>query len=120
MIGQFGGFRLAVRMDHRSGDYGRVLVLVGNNEYEANYTDNQDGLVRVVEYALNRIDQQLELARERLIDTEKRLAALKVEVAKRFDKIDRLDWLHQRQLEIESALDLSKGDTAVGDVPKVA
>ena len=120
MIGQFGGFRLAVRMDHRSGDYGRVLVLVGNNEYEANYTDNQDGLVRVVEYALNRIDQQLELARERLIDTEKRMAALKVEVAKRFDKIDRLDWLHQRQLEIEGALDLSKGDTAVADVPEVA
>jgi hypothetical protein len=42
--------------------------------------------------------------------TEKRLADLTVEVAKPYDKAERLAWLQQRQKEINAALDLSKGE----------
>ena len=42
------------------------------------------------------------------------MADLQSEIAKPFEKAARLQWLQQRQKEIEAALDLSKGEmTAV-------
>lgn len=60
--------------------------------------------------ALTRMGMVLEEERERLARTEKRMADILVEVAKPFDKAERLAWLQQRQREIEAALDLSKGE----------
>jgi hypothetical protein len=50
--------------------------------------------------------------REYLARREKRLVDIQAEIAKPFDKEERLAWLRQRQKEIDAALDLSKGDLA--------
>lgn len=64
---------------------------------------------------MHRMEQGLAEDREYLARTEKRMADLKAEIAKQFDKVDRLAWLVQRQREIGAALDLSKGDTSAAD-----
>lgn len=38
------------------------------------------------------------------------MADLEAEIARPFDKAERLAWLRQRQRELEAALDLAKGD----------
>ncbi|MFZ5794517.1 MAG: hypothetical protein ACOY4B_08635, partial [Pseudomonadota bacterium] len=62
-----------------------------------------------------RMGMVLEEERERLARTEKRMADILVEVAKPFDKAERLAWLQQRQREIDAALDLTKGDLAAAE-----
>jgi hypothetical protein len=69
--------------------------------------------VRVLENTLNQMERGLDEECERLARTEKRLSDILVEVAKPFDKVERLIWLQQCQREIEAALDLTKGDWAV-------
>jgi hypothetical protein len=114
VIGLFGGFRLAVRSNVQR-DFGKRFVLLGNVEHEAGYTDNPNGFVRVLDHVMHRMKQGLAEDREYLARTEKRMADLKAEIAKQFDKVDRLAWLVQRQREIDAALDLSKGDTSAAD-----
>ena len=72
------------------------------------------GFVKVLENALKRMEEELQKEHERLARAEKRMADLQSEIAKPFEKAARLQWLQQRQKEIEAALDLSKGEmTAV-------
>jgi len=73
------------------------------------------GFVKVLENALNQMELVLEEEREHLARTEKRMADILVEVAKPFDKAERLTWLQQRQREIDAALDLTKGDLAAAE-----
>ncbi len=49
------------------------------------------------------------------------MADIQAEAAKPFDKAARLEWLKQRQREIEAELDLSKGEnTAVEETEETA
>ena len=57
---------------------------------------------------MNRMEQRLAEDSDYLARTEKRMSDLKAEIAKQFDKADRLAWLAYRQKEIDAALDLSK------------
>jgi N12 class adenine-specific DNA methylase len=114
VIGLFGGFRMAIR-SHVKRDFGKRLVLLGNVEHEAGHTDNPNGFIRVLENLMNRMEQRLAEDRDYLARTEKRMSDLKAEIAKQFDKADRLAWLAFRQKEIDAALDLSKGDTSAVD-----
>jgi N12 class adenine-specific DNA methylase len=109
VIGQIAGFRVAVKASVAL-EFGKKLVIVGGIEYEAGKAETPIGFVKVLENALNRMEQVLEEEREYLIRTEKRMADIQAEIAKPFDKAERLAWLQQRQMEIDAALDLSKGD----------
>ncbi|MCX7175389.1 MAG: hypothetical protein NT159_15985, partial [Proteobacteria bacterium] len=111
VIGLFGGFRMAIR-SHVKRDFGKRLVLLGNVEHEAGHTDNPNGFIRVLENLMNRMEERLAEDSDYLARTEKRMSDLKAEIAKQFDKADRLAWLAFRQKEIDAALDLSKGDTS--------
>ncbi len=111
IIGQIAGFRVAVKAAEIR-EYGKRLLIRGGVEYEAGRAESPTGFVRVLENALNRMELVLEEETEHLSRTEKRMADILVEVAKPFDKAERLAWLQQRQREIEAVLDLTKGEMA--------
>ena len=89
-------------------------MMKGGIDYLAGQAETPTGFVKVLENALKRMEEELEKENERLGRAEKRMADLQSEIAKPFEKAARLQWLQQRQKEIEAALDLSKGEmTAV-------
>ncbi|WP_126448408.1 DEAD/DEAH box helicase family protein [Sulfuricystis multivorans] len=111
VIGSIAGFRVVVR----TTGFGKKLVMLGGAEYEVDKAETPIGYVRVLENALNQMEQVLEEEREYLARTEKRMADIQVEIAKPFDKAERLAWLQQRQREIDAVLDLTKGDLAAAE-----
>lgn len=88
------------------------MVLSGGIEYDVGKADSALGFAKVVENALNRMESVLEHQNEHLATQVKRMSDIMLELNKPFEKQDRLDWLQNRQREIENALDLSKGDMA--------
>jgi len=96
-------------------EFGKKLVIVGGIKYEAGRAETQVGFVKVLENALNRMEQVLEEECEYLARTEKRMADILAEIAKPFDKVERLELLKQRQRGIEAELDLSKGENPAID-----
>lgn len=114
VIGQIAGFRVAVKAA-AVREFGKALVIQGSIDYEAGRAESPIGFVKVLENVLHRMELMLEEEREHLARTEKRMADILVEVAKPFDKAERLAWLQQRQREIEAALDLTKGDMAAAE-----
>lgn len=115
VIGRLAGFSIAVKAA-ANREFGKRLIVRGGIDYEAGQAETPIGYVKVLENALNRMEEVLEAEREHLARTEKRMADIQAEVAKPFEKAERLAWLQQRQREIDAALDLSKGDlTAVED-----
>lgn len=90
------------------------MVIQGNVEYDAVQVATPIGFVKVLENVVARMDLNLEEEREIQARKEKRMADIQSEVAHPFDKAEHLLWLRQRQTEIESVLDLAKGEmTAV-------
>lgn len=118
VIGRIAGFRVAVKTA-ASLESGKRLVILGGIEYEAGKAETPIGFVKVLENALNRMEQTLEEEREYLARTEKRMADIQAEIAKPFDKAERLVWLRQRQKEIDAALDLSKGEMQAAEETEV-
>jgi len=113
VIGQVAGFEVVVRRSEYRYQYEPTdMVVRGEVDHLAGNAETPAGLVRVLENALNRMDKALESECEYLFRTEKRMADLAVEIAKTYDRSDRLIWLQQRQKEINAALDLSKGEMA--------
>lgn len=119
VVGQIAGFRVAVKAA-AVREIGKALVIQGSIEYEAGRAESPIGFVKVLENVLHRMELMLEEEREHLARTEKRMADILVEVAKPFDRAERLTWLQQRQREIEAALDLTKGDMAAAEEAEVA
>ena len=119
VIGQIAGFRVAVKAA-AVREFGKALVIQGSIEYEAGRAESPIGFVKVLENVLNRMELMLEEERGHLARTEKRMADILVEVAKPFDRAERLTWLQQRQREIEAALDLTKGDMAAAEEVEVS
>jgi len=109
VIGRIAGFLIVVK-SAEIRESGKRLFIRGGVDYEAGRAETQIGFVKVLENALNRMEQVLEEEREYLARTEKRMADIQAEIEKPFDKADRLAWLQQRQKEIDAALDLSKGE----------
>jgi N12 class adenine-specific DNA methylase len=119
VVGQIAGFRVAVKAA-AVREFGKALVVQGSIDYEAGRAESPIGFVKVLENVLHRMELMLEEEREHLARTEKRLADILVEVAKPFDKVERLAWLQQRQREIEAALDLTKGDMVATEEAEVS
>ncbi|MGE3979530.1 MAG: DEAD/DEAH box helicase, partial [Nitrospira sp.] len=109
IIGRIGGFPVVVKAAE-SREFGKRLLIRGAVEHEVGQAETPIGFVKVLENALNRMDLVLEEEREHLARTEKRMADIVIELAKPFEKVERLGWLQQRQREIKAALDLSKGE----------
>lgn len=119
-VGQIAGFRVAVQLSALQ-EMGGQLVVLGGVEYRCGQAESAQGFVRVLENSLNRMEQWLLEEQENLARTEKRMADIQAEAAKPFDKAARLEWLKQRQREIEAELDLSKGEnTAVDETEEIA
>ena len=100
-------------------EFGKRLLIRGSVEYEAGRAETPIGFVKVLENALNRMELGLEEEREHQARTEKRMADILIELAKPFDKVERLGWLQQRQREIEAVLDLSRGELAAVEEAEV-
>jgi hypothetical protein len=116
-IGQIAGFPIAAKVTVLEG---MVLVILGGVEYRCNHAESAQGFVRVLENTLNRMEMVLQEELEYLARTEKRMADIHTEAVKPFDKAARLEWLKQRQREIEAELDLNKGEkTAVEETAEV-
>lgn len=110
-IGQIAGFRIAVKSTALES---RMLCILGSVEYRCGQAESAQGFVRVLENSLNSMDGWLLEDQEHLARTEKRMADIHAEAAKAFDKAARWEWLKQRKREIETELDLNKGEnTAV-------
>jgi len=117
-IGQIAGFPIAAKVTVLEGI---VLVILGDIEYRCNHVESAQGFVRVLENTLNRMEMVLQEELEYLARTEKRMADIHAEAVKPFDKAARLEWLKQRQREIEAELDLNKSEnTAVDETAEVA
>ena len=115
VIGRLSGFDVVVRRPEYRAQYETSEMLIrGEADYPVSNAESPAGQMKVLENALHRMDKALDTEREHLAMTEKRLADLTVEVAKPYDKAERLAWLQQRQKEINAVLDLTKGEmTAV-------
>jgi hypothetical protein len=112
IIGKIAGFRIAAKA---SDILDSKLIIVGGIEYETGKAETPIGFVKVLENALSRMEQVLAEEREHLTRMERRMADIRDEIAKPFDKAERLAWLRQRQREIEKELDLNNGDLAATD-----
>lgn len=119
VIGRLSGFPVVVKAAEIL-EFGKRLFIRGGIDYETGRAETPIGLVKVLENALNQMEQVLEAEREHLARMEKRMADILVEVAKPFDKAERLAWLLQRQREIDAALDLAKGDLAAAEEAETA
>lgn len=109
VVGQFAGFDLAVSIPTASAD-GPSFLLKKRRAYVAHHSDNPIGMVRVIENVANALEGRLAEVHEDLARAEKRLADILTELAKPFDKEDRLMQLLVRQREINASLDLDKGN----------
>jgi len=107
VIGSISGFTVGLKPSFLNKNQ---LMIIGKAEYTCGVSETSQGCVRVLENALNAMDKLLLDEQDYLARTEKRLYDIHLEVAKRFDKAERLEWLKQRQREIEAELDLSKGE----------
>jgi hypothetical protein len=112
IIGKIAGFRIVAKA---ADILDSKLIIVGGIEYEAGKAETPIGFVKVLENALSRMEQVLAEERKHLTRMERRMADIQDEIAKPFDKAERLAWLRQRQREIEKALDLNNGDLAATD-----
>lgn len=109
VVGQFAGFDLAVSIPTAAAD-GPSFLLKKRRAYVAHHSDNPIGMVRVIENVANALEGRLAEVHEDLARAEKRLADILAELAKPFDKEDRLTQLLVRQREINASLDLDKGN----------
>jgi hypothetical protein len=112
-VGKFAGFEIVVEMNRTTKV--RHLIVRGEVDYQTGYAETPLGFVKVIENAVNGMDVTLAETCERQAREEKRKADIEAELAKPFEKADRLEWLRQRQREIDAALDLSKGDHQAAD-----
>lgn len=108
-VGQYAGFAVSVLIPTGASD-GPCFVLKGRRAYAAHHSDNPQGMVRVIENVANGLEGRLSEVHEDLARAEKRLADILMELAKPFDKEERLTQLLVRQREINAALDLDKGN----------
>ena len=116
-IGHIAGFPINLEI----GIVGaRQLSIVGSVGYDCGQADSAQGYVRVLENTLNKIELLHQEELVHLARTEKRMSDIQAEITKTFDKSERLNWLRQRQREIEAELDLDKGEnTAVEEAAEV-
>lgn len=114
VIGRYGHFEVVSR-GGVTLESGRKVYLKGHTDYEVGRFETAIGLVRAIERTVSGLEETLAAEREYLARTEKRMEDLKAEVARPFDKAERLAWLQERQKQLDAMLELTKGELAAAD-----
>jgi hypothetical protein len=92
------------------------LFIRGRATYSANLNAaNQVGTVQSIEYTLRNLDRVAEEQHVRVARAEKELVDYKAQADRPFEHEDRLKLLLARQSELNSQLDLDKGDQQVAE-----
>jgi hypothetical protein len=109
--GKSGGFGL-VQEEERIPD----LFVRGRATYPANLNaTNPVGTVQSIEHALRNLDKLAAEQQNRVARIEKELADYQLQADRPFEHEERLKQLLVRQSELNSLLDLDKGDQQAGD-----
>jgi len=104
-IGKFAGFHLFAR----PGFLQQVtLILKGDNQYTANFSDNPLGTIRSLEYVPQNFENRLSSHERDLREAEKNRRELETKIGQPFEHADKFNSLSQRQKELEESLDISK------------
>jgi N12 class adenine-specific DNA methylase len=120
--GAFRGFEILSR--GKSGGFGLVqaaeripdLFVRGHATYSANLNaTNPIGTVQSIEHTLRSLDKLAADQRNRVAGIEKELADYQLQADRPFEHEERLKQLLARQAEIDSLLDLDKGDQQGAD-----
>jgi chromosome segregation ATPase len=120
--GTFQGFQILSR--GKSGGFGTVqqeeriphLFVRGHATYSANLNPtNPVGTVQSIEHALRNLDKLAAEQQSRLVRIEKELADYRSQADRPFEHEERLKQLLARQSELNSLLDLDKGDQQGAD-----
>lgn len=120
--GSFRGFEILSR--GKSGGFGLLqederipeLFIRGRATYSANLNaTNPVGTVQSIEHALRNLDKLAAEQQNRVSRIEKELADYRLQAERPFEHEERLKQLLARQSELNSLLDLDKGDQQAGD-----
>jgi N12 class adenine-specific DNA methylase len=120
--GSFRGFEVLSR--GKSGGFGLMqederipeLFIRGRATYSANLNaTNPVGTVQSIEHALRNFDKLAAEQQNRVARIEKELADYRLQADRPFEHEERLKQLLARQSELNSLLDLDKGDQQAGD-----
>ena len=120
--GDFRGFEILSR--GRSGGFGMLqedervpeLFVRGRATYSANLNaTNPVGTVQSIEHTLRNLDRLATEQQNRVTRIEKELADYQSQADRPFEHEERLKQLLTRQSELNSLLDLDKGDQQAGD-----
>ena len=109
--GKSGGFGL-LQEDERVPE----LFIRGRATYSANLNaTNPVGTIQSIEHSLRNLDKLAAEQQNRVARVEKELADYQLQADRPFEHEERLKQLLARQVELNSLLDLDKGDQQAGD-----
>lgn len=113
-IGAINGFKLIAS---NPAERRCELTLQGGWEYELGRHSRGSQVLRAAIQELSRpsLEKHLTLAKARAEGLNNQMRELAGVIGKPFDKQARLDELRKQQIEIDTALDLSKGDLSAVD-----
>jgi len=110
-LGNFRGFAIVNSLSESGTPW---LYLRGTHTYEANLnTENELGTIASIENTLRRLDRFAEEEQSELERKEKALADYREQLHRPFEHEERLRELILKQVEINRALDLDKGEMQV-------
>ena len=114
IIGAFGEFKLSVSQDSFLKTFKLVLLGQSGMSYSLS-VDASQWVDSLVDAYLN-FDKFLAAENKSLEQFENRMLRISQEINKPFDKIDRLEYLMKRQLEIVGLLDIDKDDASAASL----
>ena len=112
IVGEFGGFELGIFGSRTQLQTHPSFFLKGNYTYSVGEFVQVPSLVAGLLGALAEVPKRLEMARRQLADGERRRDDLQFELERSFEHEARLTSLLVRQRELDSLLDLDKGDSS--------
>ncbi len=109
-IGSYKGFTLMSSFAGREGETPK-LFLRGRQTYEVKFNpENALGTIASIEYALRRLDRDLEEEKATCARKDKELADYQAQLGRSFEHEEQFQAMREKQKEINQQLDLGKGD----------
>jgi hypothetical protein len=108
MIGNIGGFPISIE---KFGDRATILIN-GKHSYRANISDSPAGTIASLEHALDSIEDRLRERETSLTQSRRQIVDLTNQVDQPFEHEEKLAEATKRQLEIVTALDITKNQAS--------